>query len=314
MIERGKPVATIALVSDYAAGEEKSWDDLRKVLRALRDQDFGEPFEILLCEDERFASAVPPDLTAGYPNVRILFHAATSSYGLKNAAAEAAAGEYLVLLDADCTPRRGWLRSMVEAFRANPDAAAVSGKTQYAGRSLMERLLSLLTRAYLDPGGRGPTRFVSNNNSGMRIGWYRKHPLRPDLGAFSSRLQSEAIHREGGKLLFDPGMEVVHDFEGWHMEADIRRNHGFCTVITRLEDNRMPYAWLTRFGVLSIPAIVAGKTLDSWANVFRCASAYRVRWYETPLALGFALVLHLMEIPGMWQAFERRLIVETAYR
>jgi hypothetical protein len=127
-------------------------------------------------------------------------------------------------------------------------------------------------------------------------------------------MQSESIRRSGGILWFEPRMRVVHDFEGWPMEADIRRNIGYGTVATRLADERMPYASLVRAGVASIPVIVAGKLFNTWRDCARCARAYGVRWHELPLALAAAVAVQIMEVPGMLAAYRGRRVGATAYR
>ena len=178
----------------------------------------------------------------------------------------------------------------------------------------MERILGLLSRSYLDPGRTGPTRFISGNAAAFRREVYRRHPLPVSFGAFASRIQSEAFLRDGATLLFDPELMVVHDFEGWPMERDIRRNHGYSTVITRLQDDRLPYARLVRTGVIATPLIVAGKTFDSVCDCLRCFRHYNVKAYELPLALVLTIVTHFLEIPGMLAAYRGQTIGATEYR
>jgi cellulose synthase/poly-beta-1,6-N-acetylglucosamine synthase-like glycosyltransferase len=308
------PSLSVIVVSDYAAGEEKSWDDLRRALRAWAKQEGVPADEFMLVESSRFKGRIPGDVVGMIPNMRILYIDAESSYELKNRAAEAASGDWLAIVDADCIPYRSWLRVLRSAITEHPDAAAVSARTLYLGRSRMERVLGLLSRSYLDPGRRGPTRFISGNAAAFRRDVYRRHPLPVGMGAFASRIQSEAFLRDGATLLFDPELVVVHDFEGWSMEVDIRRNHGYSTVITRLRDDRLPYARLIRIGVMAIPLIVAGKTLDSIHDCLRCFRSYNVRTYELPLALALTLVTHLLEVPGMLAAYRGQAITATAYR
>jgi hypothetical protein len=305
---------SVIVVSDYAAGEEKSWEDLRRALRAWAEQEGMPAEEFLLVESSRFKGRVPEDVVAAVPNMRILYVDAESSYELKNRAVEAATGDWLAIVDADCIPRRSWLRVLRAAIAEHPAAAAVSARTLYPGRSRMERLLGLLSRSYLDPGRRGPTRFISGNAAAFRRDVYQRHPLPVGMGAFASRIQSEAFLREGAALLFDPELVVVHDFEGWPMERDIRRNHGYSTVITRLRDDRLPYARLIRIGIPAIPLIMAGKTFDSVRDCLRCFRHYNVKLHELPLALGLTVVTHALEVPGMWQAFRGEAIVGSQYR
>ena len=308
------PRLSVIVVSDYAAGEEKSWEDLRRALRAWVDQEGAPADEFILVESSRFKSQIPSDVSGIIPDMTILYTDAESSYELKNRAVEAATGDWLVIVDADCIPQRSWLQVLRAAIAEHPDVAAVSAKTMYPGRSRMERMLGLLSRSYLDPGGRGLTRFISGNAACFRRGVYRRHPLPVGLGAFASRIQSEAFLRDNETLLFDPELVVVHDFEGWPMERDIRRNHGYSTIITRLRDDRLPHARLVRAGVMAIPLIVAGKTLDSIRDCLRCFRHYNVKTYELPLVWVLTVVTHILEIPGMWQAFRGKTILGTQYR
>ncbi len=305
---------SVIVVSDYAAGEEKSWEDLRRALRAWKDQEGTPADEFILVESSRFKGQIPSDVLGMIPNMTVLYLDAESSYELKNLSVEAATGDWLAIVDADCIPQRSWLQVLRAAIAEYPDVAAVSAKTLYPGRSRVERILGLLSRSYLDPGRRGPTRFISGNAACFRREVYRRHPLPVGIGAFASRMQSEAFLRDHATLLFDPELVVVHDFEGWPMEWDIRRNHGYSTVITRLRDHRLPYARLVRAGVIAIPFIVAGKTLDSIRDCLRCFRQYNVKMYELPLALALTVVTHVLEIPGMLAAYRGWSIGATAYR
>jgi hypothetical protein len=309
-----RPVVSVIVVSDYASGDAKAGADLRRTLGALARQDLAEPSEVLLLESEAHAGCLPDDLRAILPSLRVVVSSASTSYGLKNAGVRAAAADLVVLLDADCTPSPDWLRRAVESLRAHPEAAAVSGRTRYAGTRLHERVLAVLSRAYLDPGRGGPTAFISNNNAILRRAVFVAHPLPTDGGPFAARLQSEAIRRAGGRLRFEPTMCVVHDFEGWAMERDIRRNIGYGTIRIRQLDPSMPWAWMARLGIASIPLFVLARTLDSCWDGLRAGRHYGVRWFEQPVAFALAFVVHLMEIGGMRSAFRHEAIATTAYR
>ena len=309
-----EPAITVIVVSDYNSATERTWNDERTCLAAVAAQNLREPFEVVISEDEKYREIFPEELLAIVPGTRVIFSANSSSYGLKNAGARVAAAPIVALLDADCKPDPDWLRIIVDTMRTRPQVAAVSGRTFYEGRGLDTRVLALLTRSYLDPGIRGETSFVANNAAGFRRDVFLAHPLPEELGAFSSRIQSEAMRRHGCVLWFDPGMHVVHEFEGWSMEADIRRNIGYGTIATRLAEPQMPHASLIRMGMVATPLVAAGKLLNSWSDCIRCASAYGVRWFELPVAMGAAVIVNLMEIPGMLAAYRRGSIQETAYR
>ena len=267
-----------------------------------------------MCESAHLADQIPADLQAILPTLKVILAPTDSSYALKNAGVRAAAADIVAILDADCIPEAGWLAGLVQAMRDHPQFVAVSGRTAYAGRTLAERVLALLSRSYLDPGRRSPTRFIANNNAGIRRSTFLAHPMPTGAGPFASRLQSEAIRRSGGRFLFEPRLRVVHDFEGWAMERDIRRNIGYGTIIVRLRDRAMPYAWLAAVGIAGVPVFAFAKTLDNWWDCLRCGRHYGVRWYELPAAFALSVVVHLMEIPGMLDAFRGQPSAQTAYR
>jgi hypothetical protein len=308
------PSISVVIVSDYAAGGAQSWRDIRTAFCALARQDLDEPVEFLLIESECFRDQLPPDLLKILPSARTLFFPETDSYPLKNHGVEAASGEYVAILDADCIPDSTWLRRLLRILRDNSRLAAVSGRTVYPGDSFSARVCALLARSYLDRGRVAPTRFIAINNCAFRRSAYLAHPLPTGIGTFSSRLQSEMLVRDGWSLWFDPHIEVVHDFEGWAMEADLRRNAGHGTIATRLRDSSLPYAWLARLGWLSIPPILMGKIIDSWRDCVRCGDYYGVPWYELPAAMLLSIGIHALEIPGMLQAYAGTGLKQSFFR
>jgi hypothetical protein len=309
-----QPAVSVIVVSDYAGGDAGPWDDLRGSLRALARQDFDEPMEVLLVESSRHADRMPDEVQRLVPSLKVVRSQAATSYELKNEGVRAATSELVVLLDADCTPSDDWLRRAVESMRAHPEAVATSGRTRYAGRGVVERVLAVLSRAYLDPGEAGATPFISNNNAILRRAVFLEHPLPTNGGPFAARMQSEAIRRAGGRLRFEPAMRVVHEFEGWAMERDIRRNTGYGTIRIRQLDPQMPWAWMLRLGVVSIPLFVLFRTVDSWWDGLRAGRHYGLRWFEQPIAFVLAAVVHVLEIGGMLRAFRHEAITTTAYR
>ena len=58
---------SVIVVSDYAAGEEKSWEDLRRALRAWVDQEGMPAEEFMLVESSRFKGQIPSDVSRDSP-------------------------------------------------------------------------------------------------------------------------------------------------------------------------------------------------------------------------------------------------------
>lgn len=307
-----RPAVSIVLVSDYKSGSEASWDEARATLQALRAQDFREPVEYLLVERE--GMQVPQSVLDALPGLRVVRTSQAASFAMKNEGVRAARSELVILLDLDCVPQQGWLGAFVSAMRRRPTAAVVSGRTVHPGRGLTERILGLLSRGHLDPGRAGWTHQLANQNAGYRRAAYLAHPLPSDTLPFTSTLQSEAIRRDGGGLWFEPGMRTFHEYAGWAAQRDIWINSGYGTVLCRLRDPSMPYAWLTRLGVAALPLFVGGKILDAWIICFRCARAYGVPWHALPYAMALAVWTRLWEAPGMLRALRGRALASTDYR
>ncbi len=72
-----RSAASVIIASDYAGGEDKSWNDLRSTLKARAEQ-----VEFLLVESTAHGDGIPADLTAILPSLRVIFSPGTSSYDL----------------------------------------------------------------------------------------------------------------------------------------------------------------------------------------------------------------------------------------
>jgi len=297
-----QPVVSVVVTSDYASGKAAGWNDLRASLGGLARQDFTEPAEFLLVETADLAPSIPADVLNILPGMRVVGVAATSASELKNAGARAASADIVAMLDGDCTPVEGWLRSLVTSLRDNPEVAVVSGRTSYSGRTLLDRSMALITRSFLDQGETAPTRHVTINNAGFRRATFLKYPLPDVTGAHMSMLQSESIARDGGRFLFEPGMHVTHNYEGWAMEKEIRSSMGYGVIKVRRVDRNIPYAWMANLGILSVPLFIVSRTLRCCWNCVLRATDYGVEWYELPVAFCLAAAACSMEAPGMLRA------------
>jgi hypothetical protein len=294
---------SVIVVSDYGGRTAEAYDHLRTTLDALSRQAFDENVEVILVDPTGACQETPAELSGIMPSLRVIGASSHTSQEPLTAAGHAASAEFIALLDGDCVPAPGWLRAAVDAMRARPDAAAVSGLTTYPDNGFSYRALATLSRSFVDPGGPGPTRFISSNNAIFRRDVLLANPLPAFSRAMAARLQSEAIRLAGGRLYFEPCMRVTHRYEGWGMERRIRRGVGYRTIRVRQLDPRVPYAWTIRLGLLSIPLILAARTVDSCWDCVRAGRHYGLRWFELPASFAIALAVHLLEIGGMISAF-----------
>jgi hypothetical protein len=308
------PAASIVVISDYKVGTAVSWDDLRATLRGLALQDFSEPAEYILLENVKHREHIPADLRRILPALKILFTAEELQYALKNEAAKVARADIVILLDGDCVPAPDWLRHLVRGMRLPSAPAVVSGRTLYGGRNLLERCSALLERAYVDRYWSGRTQAISNNNAAFRRSVLLAHPLPLNAGPFASRMHAEAVMRAGGLLWVEPRARVTHAYHGWAMDRDVRRHKGYARIATRRLDANVPYARLGRLGYVSIPLMFCASLLQSWWKGLIFHREYGIRWYEVPVLMVHAVVLHTLEIPGMINGIHGKPITESNYR
>lgn len=309
-----EPVVSVIVVSDYAGGTAGSLDDYRHCLAAVAAQDFAEPAEVLLSEWAGFRDSIPSDLTTILPGLRVVFSDERSAFGLKNEGVRRARAPLVVILDADCDPAPGWLRSAVEAMRANPGIAAVSGRTLSRLVSGRGRFASLADRVVGDEGSAGPTAHVALNNIAFRRDFFLDHPLSSDAGSCGFGFHSQALIRAGHKLWFDPGMEVAHDPMSFAAVRDARRLMGLSVILSRKLDPQHAHAWLVRLGYASIPIFVVAKTLLAAKRIIVRGPAHGLRWYHVPGSVAAAFVRHALEVPGMIMAFRGQSVRTTQFR
>jgi hypothetical protein len=135
---------TVLVAIDYGVDEDAAWADLRRCLTGVAAQDFDEPFEVVFLESAAYADRIPDDLALILPALRVQISDGTTAYDLMLDGAREARSELFATLDADSVPDPSWLRHLVAAMRARPDAAAICGRTTYGDRGLIVRLLAIL--------------------------------------------------------------------------------------------------------------------------------------------------------------------------
>ncbi|MCP4328861.1 MAG: glycosyltransferase family 2 protein [Alphaproteobacteria bacterium] len=305
---------TVVVVIDYGVDQAAAWADLRRSLRGIAAQDIEEHFDVFFVESRAHAERIPDDLVEILPALRILISDGTTAYDLVLDGAREANTELFATLDADSVPDPSWLRYLVAAIRARPDAAAVCGRTTYGNRGFIFRILAILQRAPLEAFPPGEMTYVTNNNAIFQRSVFFRHPLTNEVGPFGTGLHGKRVRSAGYRLYHEPAAHVVHSHDGWRFEYAVRTQTGFASIRSRQIDRSLPRAWLLRLGYAGIPLIVAFRTIKSTINCIRFHVAYRVPWYVLPITPVVALGVHLLEVPGMARALRGAPSVRSAYR
>src|SRR5436853_6058561 len=114
-----KPVVSVVVPTRDRAGY------LEVTLASLADQDFAEPYEVIVVDDGS------RDATAGLvPRFDVTMLTQDPPRGpnaARNAGVASAQADLIAFVDDDVFAPRGWLRSLVDGARRHPAAGAVGG-------------------------------------------------------------------------------------------------------------------------------------------------------------------------------------------
>jgi glycosyltransferase involved in cell wall biosynthesis len=114
-----KPAVSVVVPTRDRAGY------LDVTLASLRDQDFGEPFEVIVVDDG--SSDSTPDVIRRAGVRSIVHDPPRGPNAARNAGARAAAADLVALVDDDVFAPRGWLGALVAGARRHPEADALGG-------------------------------------------------------------------------------------------------------------------------------------------------------------------------------------------
>jgi len=116
---------------DVAVVSWNSWPRLRDSLPALIDQDY--PAYRVVVVDNASSDATAESVEAQFPDVTVIRADRNGGYGAgNNLCISRSRSAYVAVLNPDATPERGWLRALVRALEAHPDAALATSKVLLA--------------------------------------------------------------------------------------------------------------------------------------------------------------------------------------
>lgn len=295
---------SVVVVSDFESPGEKTWRDERHILQALHAQDIDCPFEVILVENEGARNSVPEALYDMVPDLKVVFCGHTQSARLKDFGVTRASGTLVAVLEADCLPNPGWLRTLVASMQAHPEISVVSGRTHYGDETMWQRCCSLLDRSFDNLGQAGETLNVSNNGALYRRTVLEGFPY-PEAATpfFSSRIRNRRMREAGHRFYFEPDALMCHALGGWGFIRDFRRHTGYADMM----GSPPP-----RYG--AIPQRLLERRQAEWRDCLRLGPRY-LKWGDWPLLALLFCSVGVFEISGMVDAVKRRsAIPQSSYR
>ena len=293
-------IETITARLDCSSG--RLADDLAGTLRALDDQTYPRnSIEKILVIDEEVAAEDRDRLKRLYPDLLVLASQASNYFDAKNAGAAAATGDYVALLDGDCEPAPDWLETLMRAFR--PEAAAVAGRTRYAGATWAERVLSIPDFAYVHDEGDGRASGFNINNVLFRRDVLLRHPFDPRIARNGGcYFLFHELKAAGELVLYEPAAIVRHgnDIAGLRF-ARKHFDRGFDGVtVYRLDERQVlrGTGLFRRLGPIALIGFVGRRILLDWQRLVRHRRQIGIAAVTLPVYWGLAAFLRLIELCG----------------
>jgi glycosyltransferase involved in cell wall biosynthesis len=260
---------------------------LRQCLMALAAQDMPlAQFEVLVCDDgsEEDVRSVAEQAQQAGLQVRYLRQAPRGPATARNLGIRHAQGEIIAMTDSDTLPDCAWLRNLVEALNAHPEAVAVEGKV-YAEND-----------GEFGPLGEGPTNLTGGVFLTCNCA-YRREALF-QAGGFDESFPYPAYEdtdlaaRAGqlGKILWQPNAIVLHPQRPLTLRAVWKKLHHWEYIL--LMGYRYGYLGWRHYPVKHPRLRVAAlATIALPLAKFKTAAQWLGRSPKTALTLaGFGLV------------------------
>lgn len=256
-------------VSDYEAGEQKTWQDELALLEALSNQDIDEDFDVVLVESTQVQDQPVPDQLYLYvPQLKILYYDSYKSAVLKDYGVSQCDNDFIAVVEADCKPTENWLRVVLGGLESGKYAAA-SGRTFYGETSSYRRVCNLLHRAWDDPGLSGQTDKVSNNGAIYRREILQAFPYPHAVTPFvAAELRNDRIKDAGETFYFAREAAMQHAIGGLSFLWDLQRNKG--------------HQCMTASNHKRFLSLAKEKLARNWHQAGRIGKQY-LRWYDWPL-------------------------------
>ncbi len=264
-------------------------DMLKGVLKAIFENSVTFGFEVIAVDSG--SSDCTKDVIAKYPVKLVEIPPQSFSHGgARNLGAENAAGEFLVFLTQDATPRnRSWLSCLIENFNDKAVAGVYGRQIPPEGASPIEKYFL----HYLYPDSRivknsiDPTDcllsdiFFSNVNSAIRRSEWEKTRFNEEIIMSEDQEWSKRMLVKGKRIVYEPEAVVVHS-----------HRYNFFTIIGRNFDSGMSLkgmvnASLSRSARYELDYLKGGFRFLAGNKSFAYFPLFPL--YEVARLLGFAL-------------------------
>ena len=200
----------------------------KKCLQAIKENTPPDIYEIVVVDNGSTDGTSEYLSTVGTP-VKVIKNEKNLGFTMAcNQGANKAVGQYLVFLNNDTLPLKGWLSALLDTFKLSPDIGAVGGKLLYPDMRLQEAGGIVFEDGHGWNFGRGDLPEKGIYNKVIEVDYCSAAALAVrrevffEVGGFDERYAPAyyedtdlcfAIRQKGYRVLYQPAAEVIH-FEG----------------------------------------------------------------------------------------------------
>ena len=170
----------------------KSWDSLQKCLEALSNQTYSQDYEIIVVNNDK---GEVPTILFKYSNVFFSKELMPGSYAARNKGILEAKGDIIAFTDADCIPRKDWLKNGVELL-ISTKCGIVAGDVKLFFKDPEKLTIAEIYDKYTGFNQKG---YVSNGNC-ITANWFSYKSVLEEFGGFDSKLKSNGDSDLSGRI------------------------------------------------------------------------------------------------------------------
>lgn len=236
-------------------------------LTGLMDQEVDATIDVVLVDNG--STDGTRDIAASTPGVRVLDQPVRGSYAARNMGIRNSIGEFVVFLDPDCKPRRGWLSAAVDTLR-DSSVQIVMGKRIYGGSELLQLLSVYEDEKIQWILRRGASRNVYGytNNMAVRRSIFDQFGLFPEcMRGGDTLFVQRVVSALGPTVVRYSGTMAVEHLELTQLRDyyNKRSIYGESNARVSAESSFLPLANTQRFAVLS--SVVRRRRISPWATM-----------------------------------------------